>query len=238
VRLWDVVGGAEVCVLKHHKGFVDGVTFSPDGTRLASASADGTIQIVDARAWAPESQVEQEARALVEGLFSRPLLKAAVLAQVRSHKGIPEAVRRQALELAGRFRDEPERFRRASRNVVRYKGAAPALYRQALGWAQTACALGPENGPCLTTMAIAQYRLGQYAEALKTLVRGGPLNRVDPSDQPAELAFLALAHQGLAHKAEAAAALDRLRKLMKQSRLRIDQEALTFLAEAESLLAP
>jgi hypothetical protein len=238
VRVWDVVGGAEVCVLKHHKGFVDGVTFSPDGTQLASCSADGTVQIVDARPWTPESHIEQEVRGLVEGLFSRPLLKAEVLAQVKSHKGITEAIRRRALELAGRFHDEPERFRRASRNVVRYQGAAPALYRQALGWAQTACALGPDNGPCLTTVAIAQYRLGQYAEALKTLSRAESLNRADPSNQPAELAFLAMAHQRLAHKGEAAAALKRLHNLMKWSRLSIDQEALTFLAEAEALLAP
>jgi hypothetical protein len=33
-------------------------------------------------------------------------------------------------------------------------------------------------------------------------------------------------------------ALNRLRNLMKQSRYRIDQEALTFLTEAEALLAP
>jgi tetratricopeptide (TPR) repeat protein len=175
---------------------------------------------------------------LVEGLFTRPMLKSEVLAQVKGHKGITDGVRGQALELAGRFRDEPARFRRASRTVVRYRRAAPALYRQALGWAQTASNLGPDNGPYLTTVAIAQYRLGQYAEALKTLSRAQSLNRVDPSDRPAELAFLAMAHQRLAHKAEAAAALNRLRHLMKQSRFRIDQEALTFLAEAEALLAP
>jgi hypothetical protein len=238
VRIWDVAGGAEVCVLKHHNGFVDGVTFSPDGMRLASCGADGTIQIVDARPWTVESQVEQEVRGLVEGLFTRPMLKADLLAEVKSHKGITEAVRRQALDLAARFHDDPERFRLASRHVVRYKGATPALYKQALGWARTASDLGPPTGPGLTTLAMAQYRLGQYAEALATLARAAPLNQDDPRDQPAELAFTAMAQHSLANRPDAAVALARLRELMRRPRFSIDEEARAFLAEAEARLAP
>jgi WD40 repeat protein len=236
LRIWDLAGGAEVCVLKHHKGYVDGVTFSPDGTRLASSGADGTVQIVDARPWTPKSQVEQEAHALVEGLFARPMLKGDVRAQIQGHKGITELVRRQALELAGRFEDQPERFRRACREVVRYRDAPPTLYRQALGWARTACALAPGNGGCLTTLGIAQYRLGQYAEALHTLSRAESLNQANPRDQPADRAFLAMAHLRLGHKAEALTALAGLRDLMKKQRQRMYEEALAFLAEAETLL--
>jgi WD40 repeat protein len=239
VRIWDLAGGGEVCVLKNRLGEeADAVAFSPDGTRLAFSSLNGMIQIVDGRPWTPANHVEQEALGLVEGLFGRPLLKAEVLAHLEAHKGITEAVRRQALELCNRFQDEPERFHRASRNVVRYQAAAPALVRKALGWAQTACALAPDSGACLTTLGIAQYRLGQYEEALAILGRAEKLNQTNPSDQPAAIAFQAMAQQRLDHPVEARAALDRLHDLMKKPPHSMHEEALAFLAEAEMLIAP
>jgi hypothetical protein len=238
VRLWDAAGAREVCVLKHHKGEVNSVNFSPDGRRLASGGFDGTILIVDARPWPADSRVEQEARGLVMSLFARPLLKAEVMARIRADRGIGEEVRRQALALADRQQDDAGRYKQACRDVVRHREAAPALFPKALGWAQTASRLSPKDGACLTALGLAQYRLSQYADALKTLTRAEALNQANPADQLADLAFLAMAHQRLGHKAEAARALGRLRDLMKQSRFSIDQEALAYLAEAEALLAP
>jgi WD40 repeat protein len=52
VRLWDVRSGAELAVLRGHEGPLNGVAFSPDGTRLASGSADETVRVWDARSGA------------------------------------------------------------------------------------------------------------------------------------------------------------------------------------------
>src|SRR5262249_46684456 len=197
VRLWDPASGAELLVLREHVRWVRCLAFSPDGGQLVAAGRDGTIRLWDARPWSPERDVEQETRGLVEDLFARPLRKADVLAQVRAHKGVSEEVRRQALELAGRYQDDADRFNRASRDVVRHRDAPAALCRKALAWADTACDLAPDSGPCLTTRGIAQYRLGQDAEALATLSRAESLNRADPRSQPATLAFVALAHRPL-----------------------------------------
>ena len=57
MRLWDATTGQPVGQpLEGHTRWVLSVAFSPDGTRLASASADGTVRLWDATTGQPMGQ--------------------------------------------------------------------------------------------------------------------------------------------------------------------------------------
>src|SRR5208337_1870916 len=47
-RVWDAATGRELTVLKGHEGSVCSASFSPDGTRIVTASLDKTARIWDA----------------------------------------------------------------------------------------------------------------------------------------------------------------------------------------------
>jgi tetratricopeptide (TPR) repeat protein len=117
--------------------------------------------------------------------------------------------------------------------VVRQADATAAVYRQALGWAETACRLAPESGACRTTEGIAQYRVGLHAEALKTLSQAA---RAHGSPQPADLAFQAMSYQQLGQKDQAQRTLAQLREAIQEPDVGKNAEALAYLAEAEALV--
>jgi hypothetical protein len=58
VRLWDAASGKPLAVLKEHTAQVYAVAFSPDGSRIVTASYDGTARLWIAR----ESRADQEKR--------------------------------------------------------------------------------------------------------------------------------------------------------------------------------
>jgi WD40 repeat protein len=61
--VWDAETGQELYSLKGHTLEVTSVAFSPDGSRLASASPDGTLKVWDAA-------TSREARAVPPGILS------------------------------------------------------------------------------------------------------------------------------------------------------------------------
>jgi WD40 repeat protein len=60
VKVWDLAGGSEPLTLKGHGGFVTGVAWAPDGSRLVSGSTDRTVKVWDARDGKPIGTISNQ----------------------------------------------------------------------------------------------------------------------------------------------------------------------------------
>jgi Flp pilus assembly protein TadD len=104
-------------------------------------------------------------------------------------------------------------------------------------YSEEAGQLEPKNGLFLNTSGVAYYRVGNFEKALETLLRSDPINKTQfEGSHPADLAFLAMAHQRLGHDKEAQTEFQRLRERMKDRRWAQNAEAQGFLREAVELI--
>jgi hypothetical protein len=241
VKLWDTETGQEVLTLRGHTQAVCRVAFSPDGQLLASASWDGTVKLWEAKPLTPEQRHQREAAALVNRLAAEPLVKEEVIEQLHREANLGDPVRRQALEMVARYREDPDRFYEASWAVVQKPGAEKAKYRLALRQAETAFNLtSPQYAPLhrlyLNNLGVAQYRVGHYTDALDSLKRTDTMFSARTGGVYYNLAFLAMTYHQLGKHAEAQAVLARLHETMKSPQFANNKDAQARLREAEALI--
>ena len=125
-------------------------------------------------------------------------------------------------------------FNRAAWRVVRSRGLSPQAYDIAREAAQRAVDLNPEHGAWLNTLGVAQYRVGQYREALITLTKADARSGKKFLE---DAAFLAMTHHQLGQHAEAAAALARMQAIAEKSKSTIKPDRWPIAAEATALLS-
>jgi Flp pilus assembly protein TadD len=105
-----------------------------------------------------------------------------------------------------------------------------------LGQAEVASRLVPNDDSYLTALGMAQFRVGQYREAVATLMQAAQLQADLPCGRdPANLAFLALSQHHLGQQHEARATLNRLREALSSRGQAWNQQGQGLLREAEAL---
>jgi hypothetical protein len=238
VRVWDAAGGQQLLVLQGHTGGVTRLAYSPDGRRLASGSWDGTVRVWEVSPVPAEVMRQRGLVRDVHALFIELLLREEVLAAVRKDPTLSDSNREFALQVAQAHSEDANAstLNYSAWAVVRRRDADKDAYVAALHRAAAAVRLAPGSGTILNTLGVAQYRMGNYAEALETLERSEKMNATKEGSFPEDLAFLAMAHRQLGHTGQAEAGLARLREVMKQERWQKNAEAQEFLREAEDLI--
>jgi hypothetical protein len=205
------------------------IVFSPDGSKLATAWADGAVRIGNASA----KSTSQRARDLVDGRFGKFALADDVVSVLEAEPDLAPEIRAEAISQARAHVDDPFALNRAAWSAVRATGEPAAAYSRALRLAQKAGALRP-TAETLNTLAVAHYRTGAYRDAVATLEKCAGL-RKEPN--AVDLAFLAMARQKLGDASAARDALEKLRTEMKKPDNAKNKELQGFLREAEALVA-
>jgi hypothetical protein len=117
-----------------------------------------------------KNSVHQQASRLVDQLYVELLFKHDVVERLREHDGIMREVQQEALALAESWPQDSGALYRGIRTKLIHPGGDVSRYRLALRQAEEACRLEPVNSGFQLMRAIAQYRLGEYQQALDTLV--------------------------------------------------------------------
>jgi WD40 repeat protein/serine/threonine protein kinase len=232
LKLWDVVAGQEVGTFQEHDSWLGHVAVSPDGWSIATSSSDRTVKLRDARPMTPEVLLECEAVELMDSLFDEALTKDDITRRLAEPSSGNERVRAKAMTLIGFYRDDPVRNNLIASELVVSADYPPAAYRRALRHAELACRLAAGNSDYLNSLAAAQYRLGQFNDALTTLTQVMARRK----DHANDLVFLAMTQHHLGQKEPARVALQQLRELMKQRQWSQQKDLVTLVREAEALI--
>jgi tetratricopeptide (TPR) repeat protein len=162
--------------------------------------------------------------------------KPKLIDRLNADPSLADDLRRAALAIVESWPEDSESLNESSWRVVADPTQSTEAYRRALAEVEHAMQIGPDNAWIENTLGVAQYRVGQYAEAKATLARTTEAN-ADPQKGPipADVAFLAMACQQLGEKEQAR---EHLAKLRVQVKAFASPENEDFLHEAEALIEP
>jgi WD40 repeat protein len=241
IRVWDTTTGAELLTLRAGFGVLD-VAFSSDGKTIAGGLFDHTIALWESAL--PLSGYERRkngevARKTVDELRQKLGFYHDVINHFQNDVTLDLAVRALAVQIANsRKWEDGDKLRREAFENVSLPGKDITEYQTAFEKAEKANDWEPNDPAILGTLCGAQYRLGSYEDALKTLAKSAQiLSDAGEEPDPLNLAFKVMTLHKIGRVEEAKAAIEQLRELCKDEQFAEDIEVQGLLAEAEKLIA-
>ncbi len=155
----------------------------------------------------------------VNALYIRLLFTDDVVAALEADGALAPGVRHKAVRIAQARDDKPFRLNADSWNLVRSPGSDAEAYQIGLCGAEAAVGADLENIVFLSTLGVAQYRNGQYAEAHATLTQCDQLRREQGGVGVRRVvAFLTMTLAKLGRAEEAQTIFERLKALIYDQR--------------------
>jgi tetratricopeptide (TPR) repeat protein len=236
IEIWDLRRGKLLVSLSGHTGSVRSLAWTPDGAALVSSSEDGTVRIWDSR-----TNHDFDAEIALHNLGDCCRLVEEEIQKLREDRALRPEVRRSAIELAtraGNARSYSLVVEAWQTGAVRTRSSQE--YRRALGWAAVAAEEDPWYALGQLTLALLQYRTGDYENALRSADRAIAIHKLQGANAHAvrAMAYYQL-HDLTRARAEVALARQaKERKDDERSRLAPGVFESGLVQEAEALLSP
>jgi WD40 repeat protein/serine/threonine protein kinase len=228
LSIWDVRRGRLLVTLGGHVSGVGALAWTPDGTRLVSASRDRTVRIWDSR-----SLYNYDAELLLDKVSEHSLLVEEMVLELNANRTIPAELRREAIQLAAKRGNASYvglLFEAWKTGEASYRSSNE--YKQALRRAIVAAQVAPWLCDSPITLGLLQYRTGEFDQALLSAQRAMEIQK---SQGPEAHAIRAMAYYRLHDPAHAQSEAAMGRKAADQSKVKEDHK---LLEEAESLIGP
>ena len=180
-RLWDPLTGHELLSLASESWTWD-VALSRDNRRMVTANGDGSFSVWGDVGKQDDPETEREAQSVVRFLFATPLLRHQVTARLQADCTISEAARGRAFAIAAVYPEDVRKLYRESWAVVRDPRATAASARAAVLQAEAACRVGADRRHFQVCLALARYRAGDFAGALRTITDFEGVKASHPSE--------------------------------------------------------
>ncbi len=249
-RIWDGVSGRDLAVLRPPNlgGRASFAGFSPDGQRIMWVCAGPTLPLWSATPYRDRYKLTEESRHAEKHV--RPLVEENVRAGVSVEnirdtiaKGLSlnQVEKSAALCVLCEFVDKQiSEDLRSARTLndaawaaTETPGPTPDAVVKAVSDARRAVELHPTD-EYLGTLGVAQYRAGQFADALISLARVREMTpRLRGFEEPVNLAFFAMVQYQLGRQDDARGSLGQLRLLLSKGNDKVGE---LYLREAEALI--
>lgn len=184
---------------------VQQATFTPDGRSIVASGFDPVIdfEIAPDPGRTPDIARFSEAHTLALAVCESPGISRDHEAAINS-LGLSRELRELVVKAAAAHGHQLNLMNSSAWGLARFKGRTEQEYGAALTDAETCCREWPGVRAFINTLGAAQYRAGQYENAIRSMGESDRLNRAAGHGlDPMDYVYIAMAHQRLGHAADA-----------------------------------
>ncbi len=256
-RAWDLETGKPWLTIDGHRGNIRNASFSPDGTRIVTASHDRTARIwpsdpvktaqnfslrvlthAERTRYAMLEPIHHEAEAIVDALFDDKILAREVKEALEADSSLRPELRLLATAIADERGDpDADRVHKRLRAVILPVAVELPIVVRALRRAEALTRLKPKDPYFRSTLALALLRHGDHREALETIRLSREISeQTKIGSRPYHFAILAMAHHHLGEHDQARAYFEELETSVQTDKRHNPEEGRRLLRETEALI--